>query len=166
MGVEMVKKRDESRITRFLAWALGGRLNTEQLLHVGKCHTGLPDSVRQPHFLNRAMCLPTTVPLHSVLYAWVLVSIYPTQPPSTLLTDSSFSSQLKYYFSWEAWPDYPIPGWVRSPAECSHRYMYFTFKALIMIRNYLPCVIIYSVSVSPLYYRFQEGRDVSEFYHQ
>lgn len=55
----MVKKRDESRISRFLAWALGGRLNTEQLFHGGKflkaatrfrkvtCH-----SLRQPHKLD------------------------------------------------------------------------------------------------------------------
>ena len=55
----MVKKRDESRITRFLAWALGGRLNTEQLLHVGKflkAETRFRkvtcQSLRQPHKLH------------------------------------------------------------------------------------------------------------------
>ena len=52
------KKTDESKTTRFLAWSLGGRLNTEQLSHSGKFlkaatrfRKGTCQSLRQPHKL-------------------------------------------------------------------------------------------------------------------
>lgn len=84
---------------------------------------------------------------HSDLYARMLFFFNPHTPSSTQLTDSSFSYQLKCHFSLEAWPDHPTPDWVRSPAECSYHYLYFTFKALIIVWNYLLCVVIYSMSV-------------------